>query len=106
MNNGFVYILGCEMYGDLAYENGAFDIIMLSKDYNKCLERLKDCLNDDVNDYDFIIEDGISVDDFIKENEEKIKEKENIYVDIYSSIEDYNCGCNSATYKLFIKYID
>lgn len=106
MNNSFVYILVCEMYGELAYESGAFDIIMLSKDYDKCLERLKECLGDDVNDYDFIIEDGISIDNFIKENEERIKEKENIYVDIYSSMEDYENGCNSATYSIIKKYID
>ena len=105
MNNGFVYILVCEMYGELSYENGACDIIMASKDYDKCLERLKGCLNDDINDYDFIIENGISVEEFLEENKSFIESKRNIYADMYNSKEDYDNGCSSMTYRIVEKYL-
>ena len=89
-----MYLLREDMYNEWSWENGATEIICLSNNINVIFNKLKDEIKEHKNN-DRIVE----IYDY--ENDEDIinalKEKKDIYIDIYEDSEDYDNGKNMAT---------
>lgn len=93
----YVYVLREDMYNEWSWENGATDIICLSKNYKTIMNYVNDEL-DIQRGHDRIIEqykDNISLEEQIKglaDNNDS-----GVYIDIYENEEDYSNGKNMAT---------
>ena len=86
-----MYLFREDMYNEWSWENGATDIICLSNNINTILNMFEDKVEEYLKENRFI-ETYI-----ITEIEEKLKNKENVYLDIYENEEDFNNGKNMAT---------
>ena len=92
-----MYLLREDMYNEWSWENGATDIICLSKNYKTIMEHLEQVLESYSKDNRIIeqYKDNISL-------EEQVKRLANnndsgVYIDIYENEEDFNNGKNMAT---------
>ena len=85
------------MYNEWSWENGATDIICLSKNYKTIMEFLND--NIDIHKgHNRIIEqyrDNTSLEEQVKKLASN--NDSGVYIDIYENEEDYNNGKNMAT---------
>jgi len=86
-----MYLFREDMYNEWSWENGATDIICLSNNINTILNMFEDKVEEYLKQKRFI-ETYI-----ITEIEEKLKNKENVYLEIYENEEDFNNGKNMAT---------
>lgn len=92
-----MYLFREDMYNEWSWENGATDIICLSKNYKTIMEHLEQVLENYKKDNRIIEQyrDNISL-------EEQVKRLANnndsgVYIDIYENEEDYSNGKNMAT---------
>ena len=73
MNNNKVYILIQENYNILANENGASYIIGVYKNKNDAIKDLRKEINDDINNYDWVLDEIDDIKKFNVDNYGKIR---------------------------------
>lgn len=101
-----MYLFREDMYNEWSWENGATDIIVLSKNYETIMKYLNDEL-DRQKGHNRIIEqyrDDISLEEQVKRL--AIHNDYGVYIDIYESDEDYNNGKNMATYCITYERVE
>ena len=74
-----MYLLREDMYNEWSWENGATDIICLSKNINTILNMFENKVEE------YLKENRLIETYIITEIEEKLKNKENVYLDIYEN---------------------
>lgn len=92
-----MYLFREDMYNEWSWENGATDIICLSKNYKTIIEHLEQVLESYKKDNRIIEQyrDNISLEEQIKRLAKN--NDSGVYIDIYENEEDYSNGKNMAT---------
>lgn len=92
-----MYLFREDMYNEWSWENGATDIICLSKSYKTIMKHLEQVLESYSKDNRIIEQyrDNISLEEQVKRLANN--DDNGVYIDIYENEEDYSNGKNMAT---------
>lgn len=95
-----MYLLREDMYNEWSWENGATDIIVLSKNYKTIMKYLNEELNRQ-KEQNRIIEqyrDEIPLEEQVKRLASNYDS--GVYIGVYETEQDYDNGKNNATYVI------